>query len=225
VACFTFDRLDEGTRYLVDLLDRKRVRASFFIEGRHGEERPEAVAGIVGRGHELGMYGWAHEQWDRLPPDEEQRLAARATSTLEAAGGERPVGFRAPGGARTPRTAALLSALGYRYDASLGDGTRPGVLGPDLAQVPFVWSGVDGAHYLADPPAVPGAVRDSWLAALARVADGGGLFLTVCHGAITAAEPARLAVLDEVIDAALSDRRLTVRTAGEIAEQMLADSR
>ena len=57
------------------------------------------------------------------------------------------------------------------------------------------------------------------------MADEGGLFLTVCHGAITAADPARLAVLDEVIDAALADRRLTVRTAGEIAEQMLADSR
>ena len=108
VACFTFDHLDEGTGDLLDLLDRKGVRASFFVEGRHGEERPEAVAGIVGRGHELGMHGWAHEQWDRLAPDEEQRLAARATSALEAAGGERPVGFRAPGGARTPRTAALL---------------------------------------------------------------------------------------------------------------------
>ena len=224
VACFTFDHLDEGTGDLLDLLDRKGVRASFFVEGRHGEERPETVAGIVGRGHELGMHGWAHEQWDRLPPDEEQRLAARATSALEAAGGERPGGFRAPGGARTARTAALLSSLGYRYDASLGDGMRPDVLIPGLAQVPFVWSGVDGAHYLSDPPAEPGAVRERWLAALARVADEGGLFLTVCHGAITATEPARLAVLDEVIDAALVDRRLTLRTAGEIAEQLLADS-
>jgi peptidoglycan/xylan/chitin deacetylase (PgdA/CDA1 family) len=224
VACFTFDHLDEGTGDLLDLLDRRGVRASCFVEGRHGGEHPEGVASIVDRGHELGMHGWAHEQWSGLPPDEEQRLAARATSALEGVGGGRPVGFRAPGGARTPRTAALLSSLGYRYDASLGDGMRPAVLGPGLAQVPFVWSGVDGAHYLADPPSAPDAVRALWLAALARVAEQGGLFLTICHGAISAAEPARLAVLDEVIEAALADRRVSLRTTGEVAEQVLASS-
>ena len=102
---------------------------------------------------------------------------------------------------------------------------RPGVLGPALAQIPFVWSGVDGAHYLADPPADPAAVQDAWLAALAGVADEGGLFLTVCHGAVTAAEPARLAALEAVIGAALDDSRVRVRTAGEVAEQVLEDAR
>jgi len=224
VACFTFDHLDDGTGDLLDLLDRTGVRSSFFVEGRHGQEHPEGVAAILERGHELGMHGWAHEQWARLAPEEEKRLAARATSALEAAG-RRPTGFRAPGGSRTPRTAALLSALGYRYDASLGDGMRPGVLGPALAQIPFVWSGVDGAHYLADPPADPAAVQDAWLVALAGVADEGGLFLTVCHGAVTAAEPARLAALEAVIAAALDDSRVRVRTAGEVAEQVLEDAR
>jgi peptidoglycan/xylan/chitin deacetylase (PgdA/CDA1 family) len=168
------------------------------------------------------MHGWSHEAWAELTPDEEERLAARATSALERVGGGRPLGFRAPGGARTPRTPALLSSLGYRYDASLGDGMRPGMLPPGLAQVPFVWSGVDGAHYLDQPPAEPAAVREAWLAALTRVAGDGGLFLAVCHGAITAADPARLAVLEEVMTTALTDPRLVLRTAGEVAEQVLA---
>jgi peptidoglycan-N-acetylglucosamine deacetylase len=224
VVCFTFDHFDEGTGALLEVLDRAGVRASFFVEGRHGEEHAAGVASIVARGHELGMHGWAHEQWAELPPDEEERLAARATSALERAGGLRPLGFRAPGGARTPRTAEVLSSLGYRYDASLGDGMRPGVLDAGLAQVPFVWSGVDGAHYLADPPADPAVVRDAWLGALARVAEQGGLFLTVCHGDISATEPARLAVLEEVMAAASADRRLTLCTAGEVAEQVLEDA-
>src|SRR5205085_2736626 len=111
---------------------------------------------------------------------EEYALATRATDALTRGAGVRPLGFRAPGGARTAQTAAVLRRLGYRYDASLGDRMRLGVLAPDLAQVPFVWPAVDGFHYLRAEPADPGTVRSAWLAALARIAADGGLFLLVC---------------------------------------------
>ena len=239
-ACFTFDNMGEaaevgagslagprpagtepslalGYPRLFDLLDRHGVRASFFIEGWNGEHHPDAVAEIVRRGHELGMHGWVHEEWGALPPEREAELAARATEALERAAGVRPRGFRAPGGARTAVTESILASLGYAYDASLGDGMRPSRLAGGLAQVPFVWPGVDGFHYLRAEPAAPAAVRDAWLAALAKTGERGGLFLLVCHAFVSGIDEARLEALDAVVEAACRDPRFAVRTAAEVA--------
>ena len=221
MACFTVDHLDDGTNRLLDVFEQRGLTTTVFVEGRHGEERPEDVADIVARGHEVGMHGWAHEQWDDLSPDEEEKLARQATDALATAGGKALQGFRAPGGARSARTADVLVELGYRYDASLGDGMQTAVLRAGLAQVPFVWNGVDGAHYLADPPPPASDVERQWTSALEKVGENGGLFLTICHGFITGADDARLAAFDQVIGRA-QEGDFELLTAGQVAERVLA---
>src|SRR5215470_17593645 len=164
------------------LLEHHGVSATFFVEGWNGLHHPDAVREIVARGHELGMHGWQHEQWSGLEADAERDLAERATTALARAAGSRPRGFRAPGGARSQHTERILLDLGYRYDASLGDGMQPRLLPSGLAQVPFVWPAVDGFYYLTrDPPADPQVLRDAWLAALRTAIERGGLFVTICH--------------------------------------------
>lgn len=245
LACFTFDNLGEaaevgagtlagprppgtdpsltvGLPRLLDLLERRGVRATFFVEGWNAVHHPEAIAEIAERGHEVGMHGFVHEAWGGLPPAEERALAARATEAIAGAVGARPRGFRAPGGARSAETPAILASLGYAYDASLGDGMRPSRLPNGLAQVPFVWPGVDGFHYLRDEPAAPEAVRDGWLAALARAAERDGLFLLVCHAFITGVEEPRTAALEAVVAAAQSDPRVAILTAAEVAARIPA---
>lgn len=240
VACFTFDNmgeaseigagtlagprapgtdraLAEGQPRLLDLLDAHGVRASFFPEGWNGVHHADAVREIVRRGHELGMHGWLHERWGELDADAERTLARRATEALADAAGVRPVGFRAPGGARTAYTEAILQDLGYAYDASLGDGMRPGRLAGGLPQVPFVWPGVDGFFWLRDEPVPPADVGRQWLAALDKAAARGGLFLLVCHAHITGLDPDRVAALGAVMARAVADPRVSVRSVGEVA--------
>lgn len=241
VACFSFDNLGEaaeigagqlsgprppgddaslavGLPALLSLLDRCALRGTFFVEGWNGEQHPRAVAEIAARGHELGMHGWLHETWHALDVATETDLAARATDALEAAAGVRPRGFRAPGGRRSDATETILQRLGYCYDASLGEGMMPTRLPGGLAQVPFTWAGVDGAYYLRPEPPTPESVRDAWLAALARSAERGGLFVLICHAFISGIDDARVAALEAVIDAARRDARIAVRTIGEVAD-------
>jgi peptidoglycan/xylan/chitin deacetylase (PgdA/CDA1 family) len=243
VACFTFDNMAEaadvgaGTRTnplpagtdpslaigfprVFDLLDRHGVRATFFVEGWNGDHHPDAVAEIVRREHELGMHGWVHEPWAALAVEDERALAARATDALALAAGVRPRGFRAPGGHRTPATAAVLRDLGYEYDASLGNRMRIERLPEGIAQIPFVWPCVDGFHYLRADPAPADAVRDRWLAELARVAERGGLFLVIAHAFLSGVDEDRLGALDAVLAAAVADPRVTIRTAGELARAL-----
>jgi peptidoglycan/xylan/chitin deacetylase (PgdA/CDA1 family) len=240
VACFSFDNMGEaaaigagtlagpspagteralaiGQPRLLDLLDAHGLRASFFLEGWNGLHHPEAVREVVARGHELGMHGWLHEVWHELEPERERALATRATEALAGAAGVRPRGFRAPGGVRTAYTEAVLRDLGYVYDASLGDGMRIARLPGGLVQVPFVWPGVDGFHYLRDAPAAPVEVRRQWLAALEQAATRGGLFVLVCHAHITGLDDERLAALDAVMAAAMRDPRVAVETIGAVA--------
>jgi peptidoglycan/xylan/chitin deacetylase (PgdA/CDA1 family) len=163
------------------------------------------------------MHGWLHEPWAGLDVATERELAARATAAHTRASGIAPLGLRAPGGRRSAASDAILCDLGYEYDASLGDRMRPARFASGLAQVPFVWPAVDGFHYLRHEPTSPESVRDHWLAALARVAEEGGLFLVVCHAFLTGVDDARLAALDAVIAAAARDSRIAIRTAGEVA--------
>ena len=243
VACFTFDNMAEAAEVGSDacpdgavhpslaigypnlhrLLAAHEIRATFFIEGWNGVHHAEPVAEIVERGHELGMHGWRHEPWHALEPAEEEELAARATEALSRAAGVRPRGFRAPGGTRTAETATILRRLGYRYDASLGDAMRPGLLASGLAQIPFTWPCVDGFYFLRPEPVSPRDVRDRWLGALTRVAEHGGLFVLICHAFITGIDPERLAALDAVMHAARSDPRIAIRTTGDVAEELLAN--
>lgn len=244
LACFTFDNMGEaadigaGVRAAVpaaphpslavgyprvySLLERYGIRATFFVEGWNGVHHPEAVAEIVRRGHELGMHGWTHEVWHQLDPSREAELAERATAALERASGVRPRGFRAPGGQRSEATERILAELGYAYDASLGDGMKPRALPSGLAQVPFVWSAVDGFYYLRAEPVPVQDVVDGWLQTLDRVASTGGLFLLICHAFLTGVEEQRLRALETVMRAALEDGRVRIVTAGELADEVLA---
>src|SRR5438128_1948336 len=117
--------------------DASGCRAYLVCRARFaGRDTPlAAAADVVRHGHELGMHGWTHEVWQELDPATEEALAERATAALAEAAGVRPLGFRAPGGSRTPHTETVLGRLGYRYDASLGDGMCPQVLGSGLAQI------------------------------------------------------------------------------------------
>jgi peptidoglycan/xylan/chitin deacetylase (PgdA/CDA1 family) len=176
------------------VVERHGVTATFFVTGEQAAARPAAVRALVDAGHEVGVHGWAHEQWSDLDARIERALLERCRDTIGEA-----VGFRAPGGARTPATAALLHDLGYAYDASLGDRMRPARLDNGVANVPFVWPGVDGYWYLRDEPVDPRQVRDGWLAALDKAVANDGLFLTICHPEITGVDGARVDALDSVV--------------------------
>lgn len=245
VVCFTFDNMAEaadigagvaegprdddpsltiGYPRILALLDRCGVRSTFFLEGWNGIHHPDAVRWVADRNHEVGMHGWVHEQWAELDERVERRLAIESTDALAQASGQRPLGFRAPGGRRTDATEEILLELGYEYDASLGAGMVPTVHASGLAQVPFVWPGVDGYYYLRDTPEDPAVVEERWLHALGRAIEEGGLFLVIAHAFISGVDEQRLDVLDRVMTAAISDDRATVMSAGDIAQCLRAGS-
>jgi peptidoglycan-N-acetylglucosamine deacetylase len=129
---------------LLELLERHRLHATFFVEAINAERYPDALGSILGAGHELGCHGWRHEIYGQLPPSERPAVLGRALTTLRKAGAD-VEGFRPPGGTVTPYDLALFAGRGIRWCSPAG--SRPGI-DRDVVCLPFTWPLID-AYYLA----------------------------------------------------------------------------
>ncbi|MGH7730255.1 MAG: polysaccharide deacetylase family protein [Candidatus Eiseniibacteriota bacterium] len=108
-----------NTPKLLEVLERRGARATFFLLAGHVRRHPHLVRALVAAGHELGVHG-RHHLWPAALPDrclawEVQHTAA----AIEAAAGVRPGLYRAPFGVLRPGQARRLRALGY--EPVLGD--------------------------------------------------------------------------------------------------------
>lgn len=111
------DVSSEGLEFLLGLLDRLELKATFYTTANFARHRPELLRRIVGAGHEVASHDFFHAPGAGSDP-------AAAKRTLEALTGRTVVGFRAP------RLAAAscgeLAAAGYRYDSSINPTWIPG---------------------------------------------------------------------------------------------------
>jgi peptidoglycan/xylan/chitin deacetylase (PgdA/CDA1 family) len=114
------------TREVLDLLDARGVKATFFVIGKKVDEHPEVVQEIVRRGHELGVHGWAHDRFLTLRSAKRIRAdLARAIASIETITKKRPRLFRPPIGHTTPTIARIVDDLDLTvigWTVAAGDG-------------------------------------------------------------------------------------------------------
>lgn len=110
-----------GTPRLLEILDRHKVPATFFVTGVDSLIHPEMVPSILKSGrNEVGIHGWIHE----YPPGldsaaEEERLLDKAIARIRSLTGKQPAGYRAPSWAFSQWTMDLIRKKGFVYDSSL----------------------------------------------------------------------------------------------------------
>jgi polysaccharide deacetylase family protein (PEP-CTERM system associated) len=115
-------RVDGAVERLLDLLDAHAMKATFFTLGWVAERRPQVVARIAARGHEVASHGYGHEMLTGLDPERFRRDLRHARAALEDAAQRRVEGYRAPTWSVMPATEWALDVLveeGYRYDSSI----------------------------------------------------------------------------------------------------------
>jgi peptidoglycan/xylan/chitin deacetylase (PgdA/CDA1 family) len=99
------------TPKLLDLLDRHRVRATFFVIGKFAREHPDLLRETVARGHVVGNHTDSHPNlfWSSASQtrDELRRCQDAITDALNAP----PKFFRPPFGWRNPWLAAVTHEL------------------------------------------------------------------------------------------------------------------
>jgi len=115
-------RLDEPLSFILDLLEKNGVRATFFILGWLAERRPGAVRLIRERGHEIATHGYSH---NLIYEQEKEEFAMDLRRSIEAIGdaaGDDVVGHRAACFSITEKSRWALDVLldnGILYDSSV----------------------------------------------------------------------------------------------------------
>jgi peptidoglycan-N-acetylglucosamine deacetylase len=224
-----------GYPRLLGLLDELDLRGTFFIEGWNALHHPERVQELAARGHEVGLHGWVHEKFGALDKHRAEQLLHDGTAALSRIG-LRPVGFRAPGAVRGKHTAAILKALGYRYDSSsetVADeggpdsySVRPALLPEGLAHIPFRHAMVDSIQYLRNPvrPTSPAELQASWLAAVDGTAERRATMTLVIHAFVSGVDDERFTAVRQVLTHAKQRADLEIVTAGELAARVLSQN-
>jgi polysaccharide deacetylase family protein (PEP-CTERM system associated) len=130
---------------LLDLLERKGARATFFILGTVAEEDPGLVKRIYARGHEIGSHAYEHINLGRTTRSAFLASERATVDILSSICGEKPLGFRAPSCSVGPDTPwfheTLERDLGYRYSSSVFPMRTPLYGYPGAPLAPYIPDG------------------------------------------------------------------------------------
>jgi peptidoglycan/xylan/chitin deacetylase (PgdA/CDA1 family) len=102
------------TPKLLDLLDRFKVRATFFVIGKHARECPDLLKETAARGHAIGNHTDAHPNLFWFKPDQITVELRCCNYSIVAATGAPPRWFRPPFGTRNPWVVPVARELNQR---------------------------------------------------------------------------------------------------------------
>src|SRR5262249_31707555 len=137
------ERYPDLTRRVLDFLDERGVRGTFFVVGAVADEQRDLVREVSSRGHELGLHGWRHVALTDLSPDSLRGGVARGKAVLEDISGSPVRGFRAPMFSLVERSRWALDVLadaGFDYSSSVLPARSPLFGDPTLPRAPFRWA-------------------------------------------------------------------------------------
>jgi polysaccharide deacetylase family protein (PEP-CTERM system associated) len=126
VSCDDWERLPSRvecqTMQVLEMLDRRNVRATFFVLGWVADRKPRLVRAIREAGHEIGSHSYSHHLVYELTPRQFHEDTRRSVRAIEDACGISPRVYRAPSYSMTARSLWALEVLtqcGFTHDSSI----------------------------------------------------------------------------------------------------------
>jgi polysaccharide deacetylase family protein (PEP-CTERM system associated) len=148
-------RVEHNTYRLLELLERRRIHATFFILGWVAERCPSLVRDIFKAGHEIGSHGYSHQMISRGDEKTFRSDLKRAKSILEDQIGVNIKCYRAPSYSITSNTLwalEVLAQLGFEYDSSIFPVHHDSYGMPGAPRFPHYQFLRDGTRILEFPP-------------------------------------------------------------------------
>jgi peptidoglycan/xylan/chitin deacetylase (PgdA/CDA1 family) len=147
----------EGVPFIVAMLDRQNIPATFYIPAVSAILEPKMIPEIMKSGkNEIALHGWIHESVAQLnDAAQEERLLSQAIDYLTKVTGKKPVGSRTGAWEVSPYTIGIDQKLGLTYDSSMMAMDVPYEImsnGKDtgLVELPVTWVQDDYPYFWAN---------------------------------------------------------------------------
>lgn len=118
---------DQYLNAILNRLEARQMKATFFCVGRMGELFPEVIRTIQKRGHEIGCHSNIHTWLNKMTEEECREDTRCAVDTLEQCVGEKVISYRAPAfsiGESNKWAFEILAENGIERDASIFPAAR-----------------------------------------------------------------------------------------------------
>ncbi len=115
-------RVEDQVLRILELLDEKHTKATFFVLGWVAEHHPRVARAIVAAGHEIACHSYAHQLVFSLTPKQFRADTRQAVAAIQDACGVSPKSYRAPSYSITGGTLWALDILvdeGFTQDSSI----------------------------------------------------------------------------------------------------------
>ena len=216
---------------ITETYKRLGITQTFFVPAWCIENYPQAVEAILEGGNEIAHHSYIHEHPNELPPADEEYWLDRAIDVIVKHTGRKPRGFRAPLYNFSDRTADLLTARGFVYDASLMGDDVPYFLDAEngsLVELPTHWGLDDWPQYVQSidldymmPIRAPSVGFETFRQEFESAYRHGGLWIPVVHPFATG-RLARWDVATEFLEGVLERSDVWFAPMEEIAAHVTA---
>jgi peptidoglycan/xylan/chitin deacetylase (PgdA/CDA1 family) len=106
-----------GIWRVFDVLERNGIKATFDTGGLAAEKHPHIVKEMIDRGHEVAGHGYANDIYPDEDDHEGELRDIKATvKAIEAATGQKPVGWVSPGSVGTFKTLEYMVQEGFLWN-------------------------------------------------------------------------------------------------------------
>ena len=118
-------KIESITYKILDILQTRNTKATFFVLGWIAERYPHLVKRIQDHGHELGCHGYAHQLITTLNQREFSNDLLKARDIIGNIIGHQPLSYRGPGFSITIDNEWALETIaecGFKYDSTIYPG-------------------------------------------------------------------------------------------------------
>ena len=115
-------RVERNTHKILDLLEERSIKATFFTLGWIAERYPDLIKRIVKDGHELACHGYEHIRVTEQTPEQFRNDVSKTKKLLEEMSGKEVKGYRAASysiGAKNLWALNVLQEEGFKYSSSI----------------------------------------------------------------------------------------------------------
>lgn len=115
-------RIDININTILEILNIRKIHATFFLLGWIAERLPNLIEKIVENGHEIGIHGYDHTQIFNQTREEFRNDIEKTLKVIKSIADIQVYGYRAPVFSVIERTRWALDVLkefGIKYDSSV----------------------------------------------------------------------------------------------------------